>query len=68
MKLSTGDTRKTCARARNDYAHHTRRRERFREAASRNLTDRMGSRDGFGKRADMTPARSWLVFPKLHRA
>lgn len=43
-----------------DYAHHSRRRERFREEGNRAMAERFGNRDVFGKREEETPRRRWF--------
>lgn len=68
MPLSVNYTRKTTRKSQSDYAHHSRRRERFRQEAGRDQADRFGSREEFGKREDTAPEKSRFEFLKLRRA
>ena len=68
MTMSKNYTRKSTRKTQSDYAHHSHRRERFRQEASRDQADRFGSRETFGKREDDTPEKSWVDFLKLRRA
>lgn len=45
-----------------DYAHHSIRRQRFREEANRVLLETYGKREEFGRRVDFKPKRRLFSF------
>lgn len=61
MKMSPTFKRKKQDQAARDSAHHTRKRERFREEEALNVTARFGDRETFGRKRDVEPKRGLLA-------
>lgn len=61
MSMSPKFQRKKQNQATSDFAHHTRRRERFREEEARNVEARFGDRETFGRRQDVKTKRGFLA-------
>ena len=47
-----------------DFAHHSVRRQRFRQEGNRALLEAYGKREEFGKRVDFKPKRRLFSFRK----
>ena len=67
MSLSPNFKRKNPKQATSDFAHHTRRRERFREEEARNVKARFGDREIFGRRPDVKTKRGFLARLRTRR-
>lgn len=66
MALSPNFKRKKPNKATSDFAHHSRRRERFRNEEARNVEAHFSDREFFGRKQEIKPKRSLLA--RLRRA